>query len=68
MARDGVGSGQQAAELESPDLLRDQTMADMDVPPELATCEGPPGGTPAAIPGRCPVMLCNLGPRAPPGM
>ena len=49
--------GQEAAELESPDLLRDQTMADMDVPPELAVCEGPPGGTPAAIPGHCLVTL-----------
>ncbi|KAK9836170.1 hypothetical protein WJX81_006581 [Elliptochloris bilobata] len=42
---------QAATPAESPDLLRDQTMEDMEVPPELGACEGPPGGTPAAIPG-----------------
>ena len=60
----GIDCGQEATELESPDLLRDQTMADMDVPPELAVCEGPPGGTPAAIPGHYLVMLLFLDPCA----
>lgn len=45
---------------ESPDLLHDQTMEDMDAPPELGAFEGPPGGTPAAIPGCCPPAMSCL--------
>lgn len=45
---------------DSPDLLHDQTMEDMDAPPELGAIEGPPGGTPAAIPGCCPPAMSCL--------